>query len=131
MEFVTVVNRTKKVLAGKWDGRDYAIPLGKSMFPRIQAEKFKLQNPIMGSEDPRTGQCEYKIGIEENKDRVDMLPDDLKEGIEKWDRSKLVGARPTEVVDGDNGLYALGRTAGSGNVVPTVGFESNKGTDRG
>lgn len=131
MEFVTVVNRTKGTLTGKWDGREYTIPTGKSSYPRLQAEKFKLQNPVMGSEDPRTGAITYKIGIEENRDPCDLLPADLKEGIERWDRSKMPGARPTEVIEGDNGLYSLGRTAGSGNATPSVGFATNSGTDKG
>lgn len=131
MEFVTVVNRTKTDLKGTWDGREYTIPPGKSEYPRIKAEKFKAQNPVMGSLDPRTGYREYKIGIVENKDPIDALPEDLKEGVEQWDRSKLIGAKPSEIVPGDNGLYSLGRTAGSGAVVPSGGFTPNSGSDRG
>lgn len=131
MEYVTIVNRTSKDLKGTWDGREYTIKPGKSEFPRMKAEKFKAQNPVMGSLDPRTGYRDFKIGIVENKDPIEPLPEDLKEGVEQWDRSKLTGAKPSEVVPGDNGLYSLGRTAGSGSVASSGGFVSNSGTDKG
>ena len=131
MEYVTLVNRMKVNLKGTWDGREYTIPPGKSEFPRFKAEKFKAQNPVMGSLDPRTGYRDYKIGILENKDRIDPLPDDLKEGVEQWDRSKLTGAKPSEVVPGDNGLYSLGRTAGSGSTVASGGFTPNGNSEKG
>lgn len=131
MEHVTVVNRTQETLKGTWDGRHYTITPGKHSYPRIQAEAFQRQNPIMGSEDPRVfNSMKYKIGIEENGDDCTPLTD-LKEGIERWDRSKLPGARPSEVVPGDNGLYSLGRTAGSGPLPSTVGFTPNGGTNQG
>lgn len=111
MEFVTVVNRTKDDLVGTWDGRQYDIKPGKNHFPKVQAYKFKDQNPVMGSEDPRTGSMIYKIGIEESNDPCDPLPDALisasKKAVERWDRSLLIGARPTDIVPGDNGVYSV------------------------
>jgi hypothetical protein len=50
---------------------------------------------------------DYKLGIEEDNHEVSPLGiDEVSLGIERWDRSKLTGARPTEIVPGDNGLYA-------------------------
>ena len=121
MQYVTVVNRTSKNLYGTWDGRQYTIAPGKNSFPIIQAQKFRDQNPIMGSMDPMSGQMDYKIGIEEDNDPCTPL-EGVVEGVEKWDRSKLAGARPSEVVAGDNGLYQLGRSAGSTPLPVDAGF---------
>lgn len=114
-EFVTLVNRTSTVLHGVWDGRHYDMNPGQHTFPEIQALKFKEQNPIMGSEDPYTLQKEYLIGIVEHKD--DISPVEQTSNIERWNRSRLVGAKPVEVVRG-NGLYA-----------PAVDGKSNLPTD--
>ena len=109
-EFVTVVNRTNQILTGTFDGRQYEIVPGKQEFSKEKALRFKDQNPVMGSEDPRTGSAIYKIGIVELRDPVDPIPTEViakYEGqVERWDRSKLVGARPVDIVPGDNGLYS-------------------------
>lgn len=109
MEHVTLVNRTSQVLEGVWDGRVYKIKPGENHFDKIMARKFKEQNPVMGSEDPRSGEMLYKLGIVEDENPVDNLPDEFlaqfASFIERWDRSKLVGARPSMIVAGDNGLY--------------------------
>lgn len=112
MQYVTLVNRTEETLAGTWDGRHYDIGPGKHSFPEITAMKFREQNPVMGTEDPRSGKMVYKLGIVEHNDPIDPLGS-IQPAIERWDRSKLVGAQPSEVVPGDNGLYQMGRTAGS------------------
>jgi len=122
MRFVTLVNRTNDTLEGVWDGVHHRISPGKHSFPEIQARKFKEQNPVMGSEDPRTGDMIYKLGIEEDRDPTDDLGS-FEESVERWDRSKLAGARPTEVVRGDNGLYQMGRTVGSGTLPLNNGRE--------
>lgn len=111
MELVTVVNRTSRNLEGVWDGKHYTIPPGASAFPIVQAEAFKRQNPVMGSEDPRLGVLTYLIGIVEDRD--DCSPLEQTDAIERWDRSKLAGARPTEVVPGDNGLYSVRQLGGT------------------
>lgn len=103
--FVTLVNRTSKNLSGTWDGRQFTITPGQHNFQEIQALKFKEQNPIMGSEDPYTLQKEYLLGIVEHGD--DISPTEQTTNIERWNRSKLVGAKPVEVVQG-NGLYRPG-----------------------
>lgn len=118
MELLTVTNRTTTEVTGTWDGRQYTLgPLKTEAFPESVATAFKRQNPIMGSGDPRdseigmTGRMKYKVGIKELKDPCDPL-DPLvlqRQGVERWNREKLVGARPSEVVEGDNGLYALAR----------------------
>lgn len=123
MRFVTIVNRTNKVLHGVWDGKHVDIAPGKHSFPEKAAIAYRRQNPLMGSLDPRTGDITYMLGIEEMRDPITPLNlDEAPPSIEKWDRSKLTGARPTEVIPGDNGLYQLGRTAGSPALSPNSGF---------
>lgn len=101
---LTVVNRSSKTLYGTWDGKQYAIKPGKHEFPDYKAYKFKEQNPVMGSEDVRTGRIDYLIGIIEEGDPID--PIEQTDAIEKWDRKTLGNARPVEVVPGANGLYS-------------------------
>lgn len=105
MEYQTLVNRTKKDLKGTWDGKHYIITPGKNEFPIVQAEAFRRQNPLMGSQDPYTMEMQYLVGIVEQGD--DVSPLDAGNAVELMDRSKMVGARPTEVVRGNQtGLYA-------------------------
>ena len=111
MRHVTLVNRTEKTLRGVWDGRHYDIAPGTHSFPEVQALAFKNQNPVMGSENPQTGEITYKLGIVDDGDPITPLtPQVGPEAVERWDRSKLVGAKPSQIVDGDNGLYG-GRRA--------------------
>jgi hypothetical protein len=109
-EYVVLVNRTQEDCEGTYDGKPYRIKPGKSEHPKHRATKFVEQNPVMGSEDPRTGKITYRLGIEEMRmDCSPLTPEFLAQydgSIEKWDRDKLVGARPSEVVAGDNGLYS-------------------------
>lgn len=106
---VTLVNRSSKTLFGTWDGRSYAITPGKHEFPDYKALKFKDQNPVMGSEDVRTGHVDYLLGILEEGD--DISPIEQSAAIEKWDRRTLGSARPVEIVPGDNGLYSRANLA--------------------
>lgn len=101
---VTLVNRSSKPVTGTWDGRHYILAPGKHSFPQYIAVKFRDQNPVMGSLDPQTGHIDSLLGIEEEGD--DLFPIEQTGAIEKWDRKRLTGARPTEVVPGDNGLYS-------------------------
>jgi len=123
---VTVVNRTNEPLQGTWAGKPYDIPPGESTFSVIQAEAFRRQNPVMGSGDPRqteigmTGKMEYKLGIKEYGHPCDPISG-KSQGVERWDRTKLVGARPSEVVAGDNGIYS-GRDVASGSFTPNTAF---------
>jgi len=108
-EFVTIVNRTDSPREGVWDGKPHVLPPGKSEHPKHKAIKFVEQNPIMGSEDPRTGDMKYYLGIEELRmDCTPLTPDADKayNPTERWNREHLTGARPSEVVAGDNGLYS-------------------------
>lgn len=111
MQYVTVVNRTKKPLEGVWDGHRYAIPVGKSSHPAIVAEAAKRQNPVMGSEDPYTMEMDYLVGIEEYGD--DCSPIEQSPAIERFSRDKLVGAKETEVVPGKTGIYSVRDVAAS------------------
>ena len=126
MNFVTVVNRVVRNLQGTWNGRHYDIPIGKSAHPEIIAAAIKRQNPVMGSEDPRTGRMDYLVGIEEWGDPTTPVNEAMYNPIERWDRTKLVGARPTEVVPGDNGLYSLRGVEGAGTLPLNVDFADPK-----
>ena len=112
MEHLTVVNRTDKEIVGTWNGRQYVLkPLQTQTYPENIARAIKRQNPVMGSGDPRdseygmTGRMIYKVGIVELKDPTAPLGE-FKEGPERWDRNKLIGAKPSELVAGDNGIYS-------------------------
>ena len=112
METLTVVNRTDKEIVGTWNGRQYTIkPLETQVFAENIARAIKRQNPVMGSGDPRdseygmTGRMKYKVGLKELNDPCDPLGK-FEEGPERWDRNKLVGAKPSELVAGDNGIYS-------------------------
>ena len=103
-QLVTLVNRTSKPLQGTWDGFHTQIAPGKHSFPVFQAEAYRRQNPIMGSEDPRTGEMQYLVGIEEQGD--DCTPIEQSKAIERWDRSLMSQSKPTEVVPGVTGIYS-------------------------
>lgn len=109
---VTLVNRSTKTLTGVWDGRHYQLAPGRYSFPAHMAQKFKEQNPVMGSMDPQTLHIDYLLGIVEEGD--DLFPIEQNEtAVEKWNRSRLTGARPSEIVAGDNGLYSRSSLASS------------------
>lgn len=117
---VTLVNRTSKPLIGTWDGRKYVINPGKHEFPDYKAQKFRDQNPQMGSENVRTGDITYLFGIVEDGDDISPVEQNT-DAIEKWDRKTLGGTKQVEVVAGDNGLYSRnnlspGPDAGNGAV---------------
>lgn len=105
MELLTVVNRTKRPLSGKWDGRDYTVPPGKSSHPAVIAEAIKRANPIMGSDDALTGQLQSLIGIEEQGDPI--TPIEQSDEIELYNRRLQANAVPIMIVPGNTGLYAV------------------------
>ena len=109
--YVTLVNRTESQITGTWESKSFVINPGKNEFTLEKAERFKAQHPVMGSEDPQIGGIVFKLGILETHDDVFPLTSEFLaqfDGrIEKWDRSKLLGARPSEIVAGDNGLYGM------------------------
>ena len=112
-KIVTLVNRTQQTLEGTWNGKPHLFEPGEiSKHQSVIARKFREQNPVMGSENPRTGSMIYKMGVKEDGDPIDPLtPEFLAQfegAVERWDREKLLGARPSEVVPGDNGLYNSG-----------------------
>ena len=127
-EVYTVKNRTSQTITGTWGGRQYDLaPNGTGAFPALVATAMKRQNPIMGSGDPRdseygmTGRMKYKVGIVELGDPVDSVEINPT-AVERWDRSKLVGAKPSEVVAGDNGIYSGRDVAGrlSPSIIPQL-----------
>jgi hypothetical protein len=102
MRFVTAVNRTNKTLHGCWDGKHYNVPPGKNALDEQRARAVKLQNPIMGSDDPLTGNLDYYIGVEEDGD--DCSPVEFSKEIELYSslRSKAV---PVMIVPGKAGMF--------------------------
>ena len=110
-EYVTIVNRTDEPVSCMWDSKPFVLSPGKHEYTREKAERFRAQHPVMGSENPMDGSIVYKLGILEDHDDLSPLtPEFLRQfkgAAEKWDRSKLAGARPSEVVPGDNGLYGM------------------------
>lgn len=108
-QMVTLVNRTSKNLVGTWDGRHHIITPGKHEYPDYKAYKFRDQNPQMGSEDVRTGNITYLIGIVEDGDDITPIEQNY-DAIEKWDR-KTLNAKPVDIVPGNNGLYSRNNLA--------------------
>lgn len=106
MEYVTIVNRSTKTLFGMFDGREYKITPGKHSYPRNLANKFKSQNPIMGTGMFGDTDTRYLIGIEEDNDPCD--PIEQSDAIEAYDARKLHGHKQVEVVRGNNGLFSRG-----------------------
>lgn len=107
MQFVTVVNRTQRDLEGTWDGRTYTVPPGRNSFSLIVAEAIKRRNPIMGSDDPTTGQFQYLVGIEEQGD--DCSPVEQSSELELFNRKNYRNAVPIMVVPGNTGMYSVKR----------------------
>ncbi len=104
MEIVTLINRTSKVLDGKWDGKPYRLqPHSKQAYPVLVAEAFKRQNVVMGSENPYTGEMDYLVGIEEQGDPI--TPIEQTQVITRMDRKPL--GKNEEVVKGENGIYSV------------------------
>lgn len=108
MQLVTLVNRSSKVLEGTWDGKHYKIAPGKHQFNEVMAQKFKEQNPIMGSEDQYSLSTDSLLGIEEQGD--DCSPIEQSNVIERFDRKRLPNMKPVDVVPGISGLYAAERS---------------------
>lgn len=121
-DFVTLVNRSSKVLQGTWDGHHYMLKPGKHEFSRVKAEKFREQNPIMGSENKYTGEKQYLMGIIE--DGHDVTPVEQTDSISLEDLDAKIKSGELRVVAG-NGLYSP-RTDGS---APLPGIGTNQGFD--
>jgi hypothetical protein len=107
MQYVELVNRTKRTLRGTWNGKVYQLKPGSHHLPELVAEAIKRQNLIMGTEDPYTLWADYYVGIREQGDDCEPLEEDpgATKAIERFNRAKLVGAKPTEVVKGNTGVY--------------------------
>ena len=122
-DFVTLVNRSSKTLEGVWDGRHYQITPGKHEFARIKAEKFRDQNPIMGSEDKYSGEKQYLIGIVENGE--DVSPTEQSDAISLADLAAQIKSGEIKVVPG-NGLYSprIDRSTPLGPIGSNLGFKA-------
>lgn len=102
MELVTVVNRSSKTLKGTWDGRHYDIAPGRHEYNETVAMKFREQNPLMGSENPWSGEKKYLIGIVEHGD--DITPIEQSDSISLQDITEKLQSGEYKIVKG-NGLY--------------------------
>ncbi len=105
--YVTVVNRTSKTLKACWNGVHFEVEPGKSSHPEFIANAIQRQNPIMGSDDPMTGNLQYLVGIEENQD--DCSPIEQSDSIELYNRQRQKDAVPVMIVAPRSGLYAYER----------------------
>ena len=113
-ETYTVVNRIGRKVETIWDGKIYELaPHAKGLFVAEVAHAFKRHNVQKGSLDPITGNLVWYVGVEELKDPCDPLEQEIlinpktgKPHTEIWNRERLTGARPSEEVAGDNGLYS-------------------------
>ena len=109
MQYLTVVNRTSRPLSCTWDGKQTVCPPGKQSFPEVIARKLKYDNPIMGSDDPSTGQLQYLIGIESEGDP--LTPIEQSDEIELYNRRQMKNAVPVVVIPGNTGgLYNIARS---------------------
>lgn len=76
-ESVTLINRTSRVLTGRYDGEDIRIQPGENPgFPKVAVQYVKNQNILKGSKhpsDPRKFIC--LIGVKGSKDDVSVIPD--------------------------------------------------------
>ena len=91
-EFVTVVNRTSKLLHATYDGKPYDLPPGETRLPRVVALYARFQNPIMGKGTPMEDwniRSEYLIGIKEDKDPI--TPIEQTTAPQRWDTEALSG----------------------------------------
>lgn len=74
---VTLVNRTSRVLSGRYDGEDIAIQPGDNPgFPKVAVQYIKNQNILKGSKhpsDPRKYIC--LVGVKGSKDDCTVIPD--------------------------------------------------------
>lgn len=110
-ELVTLVNRSSRALDGMWDGRTYTIQANAEIqVPVTIAEAIKRRNPIMGSDDPHTGQLQYLVGIKEQGD--DCTPVEQSKEIELFSSQRLRGAVPVMIIPGIGGLYSRNEVAG-------------------
>ena len=87
MQTVTLFNRSSNTLEGLWNGVIAMIPPGESEHLADAAQKYQSQNPLMGSEDPFTGGCEYLIACKEFGD-TDFSPLEQSDANEKFYREK-------------------------------------------
>ena len=123
--YVTLINRSSKDLVGLYDGKEHSIKAGsRTSYPRHLAEKFKDQNPVMGSENYYSGDKQYLLGIEEYGD--DISP------IEQTDKSTLLNFETIVIPSGVRLEVLPGRPGnprtdfGSRPNPQVVGFEPNQ-----
>lgn len=93
MDIVTVKNRSSQRLEGRFDGRPLSLgPHERKSMLANEAEMFKRQNPVMGTEDPQDpiGSLQYLIGVEEWGDDCSEL--EQSEAVERFDRSMVPDA---------------------------------------
>lgn len=109
-EIVTVFNRSSKPLMGVWDGRQHQLEPGvKYQFSRIQAEKFRDQNPVKGTLNKYTGEMKYLVAIEENGD--DCSPIEQSDSVSLEDITAKIATGELRVVPGNGYLTAADRGA--------------------
>jgi hypothetical protein len=120
MQYVTLVNRTKRNLEGTWDGRTYTAVPGKNEYPERIAEAIKRKNPIYGSDNEVTGELQYLLGIVEQGDPIDDIEQSSE--VELYNRSHFKNAVPIMIVPGNTGMYSVRRSDVAANLSSDSAF---------
>lgn len=96
--FVTVLNRSSLPIDATWDGRCHTLaPHEEGVFPWAVAEKFKAQNPVMGTEDftdPLSAQT--LAAVKEWHD--DATPIEQSDAVERIDRDSIIQEPDSQTV---------------------------------
>lgn len=115
MRYLTLFNRTSKVLEGMWDGKVHLIQPGRNQFSETLAYKFRDQHPVMGSQDPYSLEKQYLCTIEEEGEPT--TPIEQSDAIELLNRKALKNAIPVVVIQGE-GLYSRNAYDGGAKSLP-------------
>lgn len=108
----TLVNRTEGNLIGLWDGRRFTLPPGEIHgFTYAMCLKFRDQHPIMGTENPYTGEKQYLLGVVEEGDPIDPINQTKSPTLVNIDQALKDG--DVKIVKGQ-GIYSPNRDGASG-----------------
>lgn len=116
MHSVTLFNRSSKELEGVWDGQIVKLPSRKEVSVTADAARALIeQHPVMGTEDPYNGTCEYLIACKEfgDSDRSKIEQTDARERLYR-DEGEIEYV-PVRRISGKKRTPAgpLGRSSGS------------------
>ena len=102
--YVTLINRSSKDLIGRYDGKEHLIKAGsRTSYPSHLAEKFKDQNPVMGSENYYSMDKQYLLAIEEYGDDTSPIEQTDKTALIDFDSIVIPSGVRLEVIKGRPG----------------------------